>query len=516
MKLLLLLFVPSIIYGQIVTFPVDDVKINNKLLPETQAKIALEGKLEQAVLTMHNPKENIVAMNHNAFLSTIHTAYDQHRPLSISPDDIWLLITQGICIHVNKNYDKLKTQLLKSTMQREIVIKDSNLISFQSKDWRQLIAGLSDSVQQYTTTAYHELMIDSFSTSTPKNTTALEITLLESVEKTFSYIGETGCGIPHIHLLGTKEDWLKIKVKLKSLDLVGMEYWAKELYPIIDEFIHVYNGNVNTRFWQKLYKDVTLYNEYYISGWVVKLFPYIKEEQQVKPMRLSKGGYPITEIDYYPNPFLKGEKYHCSTLTTEDFLEGISSIDFTLRIVSPRTQDTTLKELKIVAGFIGAKQFQNKEIGPYISWAVLDANLSKPKATISYEDEQTHQGERIYPNLQTKAYRRPIFNPSKNKTYNQGIEELKTIVKKQILKQNPKAKGNLRLHFVVTWDATVSSTTIEYSNETMGTKQELLDLFNSIPKSFSKPYSFYKPMFEEGKKSYYINYPITLNVSFDE
>jgi hypothetical protein len=42
------------------------------------------------------------------FFEVVYAAYAGHRPLVLSPDMIWLQITQGFASHVDKNAEKLR------------------------------------------------------------------------------------------------------------------------------------------------------------------------------------------------------------------------------------------------------------------------------------------------------------------------------------------------------------------------------------------------------------------------
>ncbi len=48
----------------------------------------------------------------NAFIETVHLAYDNHLPLTLSPDDFWLCIAQGFGIHFNENVEELRERFV--------------------------------------------------------------------------------------------------------------------------------------------------------------------------------------------------------------------------------------------------------------------------------------------------------------------------------------------------------------------------------------------------------------------
>ena len=44
--------------------------------------------------------EQLIQTDFHAFMATMHFAYANHYPMTISPDMVWLLIAQGFAIHV--------------------------------------------------------------------------------------------------------------------------------------------------------------------------------------------------------------------------------------------------------------------------------------------------------------------------------------------------------------------------------------------------------------------------------
>jgi hypothetical protein len=63
-------------------------------------------------------------------------------------------------------------------------------------------------------------------------------------------------GIPEIRILGVKDDWIKIKSKIRALnDLIDdLDVWFKSLYEVLDKFIDVYDGKIDNTFWSQIYK----------------------------------------------------------------------------------------------------------------------------------------------------------------------------------------------------------------------------------------------------------------------
>ena len=94
-------------------FRSDELKID--IYPENKQKEGLEKKSlkniidENSVKYSFDPNEELAFINKNVpFLEGLYYAHINHLPVRIKPDDIWLLIVQAFCTHVNENSEKLR------------------------------------------------------------------------------------------------------------------------------------------------------------------------------------------------------------------------------------------------------------------------------------------------------------------------------------------------------------------------------------------------------------------------
>lgn len=132
---------------------------------------------------------------------------------------------------------------------------------------------------------------------------------------------------------------------------------------------------MNTNFWQGIYKSATEYAAYYISGWIIKFFPYIKE-RNFEEMEYDEemGGSRVSE-ELKPNEFLQGDRYLLSTLSTDNFPSGIASIPVTWEDYF----NNTTRKMEVFAGFMTIRQYPDKSLQPDITWAVCDADAPPVK-----------------------------------------------------------------------------------------------------------------------------------------
>ncbi|MCQ2096878.1 MAG: DUF4419 domain-containing protein [Fibrobacter sp.] len=212
------------------------------------------------------------------FLSLVSMAYASHYGMEISPDDIWLMILDGIRIHVKVNRDSLKDKFVGPGADTTVKIQNDNL-TFESspKEWTAVINGLFDGLQEKLPAETGAPLKTRFSTTSNVDFTVSSSMVLAVSSEYYSYHVYTMCGIPKIKIKGTKEDWIKLKEAYNQLAArLDLKWWADELNPVLDEFINVQSGNINLDFWKEIFKriDPKGCGSPKFNGWISKFFPY--------------------------------------------------------------------------------------------------------------------------------------------------------------------------------------------------------------------------------------------------
>ena len=444
--------------GEPITFKVAEVKIAEILLLTADSKKIFENKLGKEITYMpqEHENQNYVFAHGNVFIETLQQSFDEHRPLLISPDMIWLTICQGVSIHINEKFDSLQTLIFKKDRPKELAVRNDSLEN-NEKQWADLIASLSQETSKYVNADYYSFFVPKFSTTTPTIKTTYEITLMHSFKKAFNYVGESGCGIPSITLTGNKHDWVTIQSKLSMLTTLGLDDWRIELEPIIVEFINVYDGKINLEFWQNIYKNMSDYNAFYISGWILKFFPYIETRQVTGKWDDEMGGQ-LAEINYVKNKFLKGDQYLLSTLSTGNFPSGILDVDIQW---NNHFKNTTQK-MSVYGGFFAIKQHDDKTLEPIISWAICkeNANRAAHELTENPWHKIEHKGEMWNPNIVLNVTNKPVFMPSKFDDSDESILHLKSILKDSLTTNFSQVNfSNEKISFVVLSNGHVENVT---------------------------------------------------------
>ena len=70
---------------------------------------------------------NGVYPNHAVFNGYVE-AYKQHRPITISPDIIWLLIIQEFANQINNNTESLRSMFVNFDGKQELTVKQDNMM----------------------------------------------------------------------------------------------------------------------------------------------------------------------------------------------------------------------------------------------------------------------------------------------------------------------------------------------------------------------------------------------------
>ncbi|UJR84770.1 Hypothetical protein I5071_68490 [Sandaracinus amylolyticus] len=209
------------------------------------------------------------------FVAAVHAAFDQHRPLELSLDAVWLCIAQGFATHVQANARELRAQLVSHEGRETIIVRrDDFVLGSPRNPWPEVFAAMSAQVAARTG-ELHALVVSDFSTTDPVSRAASEIALLAAMQPYFGYQVHTRCGIPAITLTGTPDDWRAIERCAAALARFDLAWWTDALAPVLAQFTRASQGDVDVAFWQSLYKLMNESGGPRVTGWINVLLPYL-------------------------------------------------------------------------------------------------------------------------------------------------------------------------------------------------------------------------------------------------
>ena len=305
-------------------------------------------------------------------IDAVGTAFGRHLPLTLSPDSIWLVIEQGFAHHVAENAELLRHRFVrhegKSKLSAEI--HDLSLFSFQSA-----ISNFSSQIGQATDPVIHETLLCDFSTTTPAVRTASEVVLMDCYSGYFEYSMFSVCGIPKVTVLGSLEDWQKIRARVEVLETFGLEKWVGRLRPILDEFVGTVEGKPSMEFWQAIYKPREAYAAESVTGWIADLFPYLNDAPKRRANHILNHQRQdwVIPVEEGFDSFMGDQK----GVTGKSFPSGLASVPVTLTL-----PDKSTTEIDLVAGFLAVEQDPSDlSLSPVISWSVIERPAEKAATT---------------------------------------------------------------------------------------------------------------------------------------
>ena len=226
-------------------------------------------------------------------LQGFYSAYENHLPICLTPDIIWLLIVQGFSYHVNFNADYLRKHFVNFEGKKKLEIIISKYHSYKQmkpEDYENLFENLTNKIKDNVGEELVDTLNFNFSTSNKITKVVGYASIMSAMKKYFEFSGFVhNCKFPYIILEGKLEDWESILNKTKDLSKYDLKEWVKNLEPILLKIIETKKGKIDKDFWKKIlypekidekieistYKYKTIKVDG-IEGWLLKFFPYFK------------------------------------------------------------------------------------------------------------------------------------------------------------------------------------------------------------------------------------------------
>jgi Domain of unknown function (DUF4419) len=370
-----------------IIFDVSDVKTADRPLLEIPYHQAVESLLttdrsrsnvnQPTIEACSQSDDNLVAsVRFHPLLAAIHLAFDEHRPLSLSPDMMWLLIAQGLANHINCHAAELRSQFVEHQGKlRIVVIRDDFCKGSPTNDWSKVFTEFSSSIRKHIGSTTHDLLVPTFSTTGIVEKAASEIVLLDAMQSYFEYEVVTLCGIPQIQLEGTLADWQLLLERTQQLAQFKLGWWVDALTPILEQFIIAIEGHPDRDFWRSIYKFNDGSGGMSITGWITAFFPYLKD---LNTEKYTKQHHYLATVDretptggYSPENINFGQfSKNTTTIGTNLFPSGLAKSPFIWKYHGIKSK------MEFLGGFIGVKQDPlNLFLRPEIGWIVRAAKI---------------------------------------------------------------------------------------------------------------------------------------------
>lgn len=223
----------------------------------------------------------------HVLLSTIDTAFNEHRPLALTPDDFFLPLAQAAARFIDAKLEQKEPILgLKPDTEKvKLTVRRDDFALGRENPWHEIFTEFGALIAQHTGADNYKMLHGEFTTTRLHQNAAYDVSLMAACKSKFSYSNIFKCGIPQITLLGTHEDWCQLRRKAGPIcDLLGIKDWKEKLDSVLEKIEHCTDGREPSReelrFWCDLYRQGCHSGGFHISGWCNLFFPYIRTKGQ--------------------------------------------------------------------------------------------------------------------------------------------------------------------------------------------------------------------------------------------
>jgi hypothetical protein len=208
----------------------------------------------------------------NALVQAVDLAFNEHRPLRLTPDVVWITLAQGFSIHVRENAEALRARFVRHEGRAKVPVTVVEVPA--SEAWRDFLAWLSDATGEHLGAGMVALLTQPFSTTTDDARAVFRVALLDTFAPYFEYEMVCVCGIPTVTLEGTPDDWRDLRRRVEVMAEYDLRWWTDGLLPLCDQWIAAAEGRPDVAFWRAIHRPIEIYGGRIITGWVARLFPY--------------------------------------------------------------------------------------------------------------------------------------------------------------------------------------------------------------------------------------------------
>jgi len=209
------------------------------------------------------------------FFNTILSAYAHHWGLRTSPDDWWYTVVRraALAIDNNANKDSVRDFFVSHEGKKELRVELGS--SLYTADYTWFFQQMTNQVDaNIKNKEYVRTMRSDFGTSTPENQIATNIAIMSSTQEFFQFVGGIACGIPRVEMLGSLEDWEKLKIKFQKLssllqpikaDIGLNSTWWQSAGGVFEKLVQTYQGNPDKEWWKRIVVDDS-YDQFVVCG----------------------------------------------------------------------------------------------------------------------------------------------------------------------------------------------------------------------------------------------------------
>lgn len=354
-----------------ITFTVDSVapvSARLPLLPDSSARARMRPSLwdessrwmagELGTRSLVN-----TGISGHAFLDLFITAWNEHRPVRLSPDAVWMVLLEGLIASARAHPQTTRKDLVRH-QEGKIPLLATLPASFplqtgSRRSWELVAHQLLDSMDRHVVGRRHKDLQVRFTTTTPTRALAHRFRILDLYQEFFDYRGSVLCGIPWIHLEGSSQDWRTLREKALAMRTSTNSAWMDGLRPVLDAFVATSEGRPSRRFWSNFirYSPPSGWcgSQPEVDGWIAAFF-----NTSWSPFRASNDPErPIPDHRVLP------------TVPVHLVPSDHGQVPFQL------DQGGRRRDFLLVSGFSGIRQDRDGALAAEVGWSVWERKKAR-------------------------------------------------------------------------------------------------------------------------------------------
>jgi len=347
------------------TFKVDDVEPNRDLqVPTYLPKQIISKRVDKANFKFddfshkNDTKTKLLTSSKNGLMAAAHFAYINHYPLKISVSDFILMIAQGFAAHMEVHAEDVRPLFVNHEGKEKITIQRPDFHLDGGNDWSTVFGEFAENIKERVKLGLYDVMVDDTSVATKLSKISSEIAIMDTFKHYFEFRVLFGCAITEVTLVGSKDDWEKLRSKVRKLkefngdDRLKLDWWLDRLVPLVDQIVdQAVSRNIDKSFWSKIYQSHDQKGFYdpipYVNGWLNVFCPYI--------LKAKAGSDPS-------NPYRRSRVTARSTFENihpDELMNGVSKAPVTLEHMLTKQKHP----MTVYGGFLGAKLNDDGTVG---------------------------------------------------------------------------------------------------------------------------------------------------------
>lgn len=228
------------------------------------------------------------SMCDNDFVNAALLSYNNHKGLTLQPDDILTVISMAVSTTVNEHSEEMRKCLVSFEGKKELTVRTAHEQKTDDELFQFFIREMVNLVNKNCSTMFG--LESEFTTSTDLTKFVANSILLSTFKKYFDYGFELGCGIPQVTLRGTVDDWNLLARKYNNMKRIFKEnnwnyldIWFESMDVILQIFTDmrnlgegiVYAPESISHMWSRFitYVPYGSGGQKYLSGWIQLMFP---------------------------------------------------------------------------------------------------------------------------------------------------------------------------------------------------------------------------------------------------